>query len=287
MVLAAAVLGVPQQPPTAAAPAAVETNPVGKELFPDGVLTPPDERYKVRLEPSVFFVAPGGTLRLPGSSTATLKLENVDLDRPRMSPFAELHVRSGDWRVSLSGFAVSLNDVVTFAPQAGQIGGLAFAAGSRINSSINFATGDCLVARELGAPDSISGKRDPDLAVSFEAFGGLRFYDVSFNFDLPGGSLGADQFFLQPVVGLKSTLNVVEKFTIDVQMSVGGFTDGADHSSLSYDILVGFMYRPVENVGIQIGYRLYIFDLNDGPENARFDYQGAMAGVYGGVVVRF
>lgn len=260
---------------------------VSRELFPDALRTPVDEQYTIRFEPSVYFAAPGGTLRLPGSAAPKVKLESFDLDRPRLAPFGELHIRSGDWRVSLSGFAVSLDDVVSIATQSGQVGAAAFSVGNAIRSSIHFATGDVIIARELGAPDSISGKKDPGLAVSFEAFGGVRFYDVAFEFTTPTSTVSGDEFFVQPIVGLKSTLSVAEKVTIDVQLAMGGFNDGREHSSMSYDILVGFMYRPVQNVGMQVGYRLYIFDLKDGPETSRFDYRGAVAGLYGGVVVRF
>lgn len=261
----------------------------GHELFPDERLTPVDQRYTIQFEPSVFYAAPGGEFRLPGSSSAAavVKLQDLNLDQPRASPFGELHIRSGDWRVSLSGFEVSLNDEASSAPAAGQVGSLSFNGGDRISSSISFASGECVVARELGAPPAISGKLDPDLALGIEAYGGVRFYDVSLGVTTPTGTASAEQFFLQPIVGVKATLDIVQKFTIDLQTGMGGFSDGNGHTSISYDILAGFMYRPVENVGIQVGYRMFIYTLKDGPESGRFDYRGAVAGLYAGLVFKF
>lgn len=285
VVLTAQALGAPPEPVKDAAAPELR----GRELLPDARLTPKEERYTIRFEPSVWYAAPGGKLRMPGApaSAPQLLLEDFNLDRPRLSPFGELHVRSDDWRVSISGFAVSLNNQASQASQAGQVGPVPFAAGDRFISSVSVASGDCVIARELGAPDSINGTRDPTLAVSFEAFGGVRFYDISFDFAAPAGATHINEFFIQPVAGLKSTLNVTSQVTIDVQLGAGGFTDGRDHASLSYDILVGFMYRPTENLGLQVGYRLFIYNLNDGPDTAKFEYRGATAGVYGGLVFRF
>jgi hypothetical protein len=255
----------------------------------DPLLTPPNERYTLRFEPSAFFAAPGGKLRLAGSPIGgdTVRLENLDLDVPRISPFVELHLRSDNWRFSVSGFETSLHDRGSVQLQSGQIGTLLYNPGDQLTSSMNFGTGEVVVARELGAPDSISGKKDPDFSVGFEAYGGFRFYDVSFDIRGPGGSVNADEFFVQPIVGVKTTMSIIDRFTFDVQLGVGGFMEGAGKHSHSFDILVGFMYRPTTNLGVQIGYRLFIYDLQDGPATERFEYRGAVAGLYGGLVLRF
>lgn len=262
----------------------------GDELFNDGELKVPDaEKYTIRFEPSLYYASPGGKVLLPGSpgGNNAMHLEDLNLDSPRLSPFGELHVRSGDWRVSVSGFAVSLSDRGSIAPDDRTAGPFPYASGDLLTSSINFASGDIVAAFQMGAPDAISGKRDPAFAVGFETLFGLRFFDVDFEVQTPTGTASGGGFFVQPIVGAKATMSVGHDITIDVQTDLGGFMEGPDKNSLSTNILVGFAYRPTPNVGVQVGYRLFIFDLNDGQEAERFEYRGAVAGLYMGLEVRF
>jgi hypothetical protein len=255
----------------------------------DDLLTPAPDRYTFRFEPSVLYGAPGGELLLPGSPAGTVKAElaDLDLDEPRMSPYGELHLRTGDWRVTMSAFVVSLNDVATTATVASQLGPVPIAPGDRIVSSMDFSMGELLVARQLGQPERFNGAFDIDFAMGFEAFGGLRFYHVAFDFTAPAGSVSADELFIHPIAGGKVTMNVLRKFDIDLQVAIGGFPTGGDRSSISVEILNGYTYRPIENVGVQIGYRLSFYSLRNGSGTSEFDYSGAVAGVFAGVVVRF
>lgn len=262
----------------------------GADDLRDALLTPPTERYKLRFEPSVYYAAPGGKLRLPGapSNVDSARLENLDLDVPRTSPFLEIHARADDWRISVSGFDVTLRDRGSVQTQSGVIGSLAYSAGDQLTSSMTFATGEVVLAHELGAPESLSGRKDPDFCIGFEAYGGFRFYDLTFDIRGPGGSITADQFFLQPIGGVKATMSIINRFTFDVSIGAGGFVEGAGKHSHSFDIVAGFMYRPLgENFGVQVGYRLFIFDLQSGSESSRFEYRGAVAGLYAGLVLRF
>jgi hypothetical protein len=258
-------------------------------LFEDDLLTPPPDRYTIRFEPSAFYAAPGGELILPGSPPGTIEadLADFDLDKPRMSPYGELHLRRGDWRATLTSFAVSLDDVATTAVTAGQLGPLAIGAGDRVVSSMDFAMGELLVARQLGGPDRFNGIIDPDFAMAVEAFGGARFYHVAFDFEAPAGSVSADEFFIHPICGAKFTMNILRRFDIDLQVAFGGMLTGGDRSSFSIEILNGYTYRPIENVGVQIGYRLSFYSLNSGSGTSAFEYTGAVAGIFAGVVIRF
>jgi hypothetical protein len=259
------------------------------EQLRDEVLTPPAERYKVQFEPAAFYASPGGKVFLPGAPAGVgpVKLETVDLDIPRMSPFAELHVRSDNWRLTASGFGVRLSNRESVQTQSGSIGSLAFNPGDTLSSSMTFASGEIVAAHGLPVPASIDGTKHAEFAVGLEAYGGVRFYDVTFDFEGTEGSAHADEFFVQPIGGLKLTLSIIDQFTIDAQVGAGAFSEGGSKTSTSFDILVGFMWRPVHNVGVQIGYRLFIYDLKDGQSESRFQYEGAVAGIYGGIVVRF
>ena len=82
-------------------------------------------------------------------------------------------------------------------------------------------------------------------------------------------------------------MNIVDRFDIDLQVLAGGFDAGRGHSSFSIEIVNGYTYRPIENVGVQVGYRLSWYSLQDGSDVNRFDYTGAVAGLFAGVVIRF
>ena len=51
--------------------------------------------------------------------------------------------------------------------------------------------------------------------------------------------------------------------------------------------MVGFQWDPTANFGAQIGYRQLLFGLEADDAPAEFAWQGGLAGVYAGAVVRF
>lgn len=248
--------------------------------------------WTFQFEPATWYVAPGGKLRLPGSA-ATGNGDKVDLsafnvDSPRLAPYGELHVRRGDWRLAFSAFRVATDDRGAVMQSGGQLGTLMFSAGDRIESSLDLTSADVLAAYRFFHPRK--GDRDEGgftYVPMLEAHGGFRLYDVDFDARGPGGSTSGDAFFVEPFIGARFSMDLAEQFTIDVQTSVGAFNDGGDRSTVSWNALVGFQWHPVENVGIQVGYRQLAFSLIDGASPARFDWRGAAAGLYFGAVIRF
>jgi hypothetical protein len=90
-----------------------------------------------------------------------------------------------------------------------------------------------------------------------------------------------------PIIGGKLTMDITRRFTIDLQTTFGYFTDGGDKASFTWDIFPGFTYYPLENVGLQIGYRQLLYRLESGTKDQPFEWAGAMAGIYGGLSIRF
>lgn len=245
--------------------------------------------WDVQFEPTTWFVAPGGRVRMPGAPVGVrdLRLEQVNLDNPRFSPYGELHVRSGEWRFSLSSFATSQSDRGVVYARPDWIGPHFVTAGETVTSSFDFASVELNVGYRIPIPDTLVGRGGRDFRGSLEAIGGLRLYRLGFEFDTPHGVVSHDDTLLEPLIGLRYTMEIREQFNIDVQVSLAGFDDGAHRSSVSYDIISGFSYRPVENVGINIGYRQLAYDLRTGREIDQFQYSGALAGLFAGVVIRF
>jgi hypothetical protein len=245
--------------------------------------------WTVQIEPSTWFVAPGGSLRLPGApvTAGRIRMELVNLDSPRLSPFGEVHFRTGEWRFAASGTALTLQDRGAIYDRTDWFGPIRVRPGEQVFSTIEFATAELNLGYRIPIPDTLVGQGGRDFRGSLEAIGGMRLYDLMFRFETPHATTSHSDFFLEPIVGVRYTMEVRERFNIDVQVSVGGFDDGGHRNTFSWDIMSGFSYRPVENVGVQIGYRQLAYNLASGGGEDRFHHRGAIAGLFGGVVIRF
>lgn len=249
-----------------------------------------DDKWTVRFEPSVYYVAMSGTATLPRAAGSTgpnpsVRLAEINADEPRLSPAGEINLRKGDWGIAVRGFGFSSSgDATTTAP--GQLGDVIFAQGDVVNRALDFnafeieATYTLLKNKIRPLDDGTYGIR-PRL----DLVGGVRLYDV----DLRLSSLGAnaissqnDEIFVQGEVGIKGTLEIYDHFTVDLQVDAGGGADG-----YSFDILVGGSWKPINNFGVQIGYRALFFDVDSGSGDSKFKLEGAAQGLYAGIVLEF
>jgi len=264
------------------------------------------KRWTLRFEPGVWFVAPGGDIKMPqlggggggdelgvasigpGDRDFT-KLNDLELDRPEASPAGEIHLGFGDWRFCLRGFSSS-TDADATATGGGSINGLSFVEGDEIESSLDFLAAEAEVGYSLyrNTPRQSGTGRDV-LRTNLEAVAGVRLYDVDWeigNTSSGAESLEAQESFFEPLIGGRFAMEFYEEFDLDFQLTVGGLPLG-DDSSFSVDVLAGFTWRPFENFGVQIGYRQLLFDLQSGEDTQEFEYDGALAGLYGGVLFQF
>lgn len=261
-------------------------------------IAPLPDPWVLKFEPSVWYVATNGDLLLPGSAGSgngqSIPVADLNLDSPRASPMGELQVRRGDWRINIGGLGFSTGDRGSRASAPGQIGGAAFAAGDTIESSIDFTTlsidGAYAFHRfEHGTLDS-GGTR---IRSSLAALAGVRALDIDIQAQVftpgssaPSGSTGGDDFHAHPYGGLRWEMDLVEQFTVDLSGSIGGMTLG-DSQSWSTDIIVGFQWNPTPHFGAQIGYRQLLFGTESGEAPSEFSWNGGLAGVYAGAVLRF
>jgi hypothetical protein len=257
---------------------------------PDGIEAADSSLYKdwtLRFEPSVWYAAPAGELHLSGEPLGTpdTGIENLNLDSPRLSPFGEFHLRASDrWRFTLCAFAFQAEDRGATMESPGFLGPIAVSAGDRVESSLTFASGEAAAAWRI--PYEL-GRQFEDFEARIELIGGTRFTHFDLDVSAPAGGISEEHFFLEPIVGAKLSMDITERFSVDLQ-STFGFWGAGDKSSFSWDILVGFMYFPIDNVGVQIGFRQYFVDLqNEGDGDTDFEYTGALAGLYGGISIRY
>ena len=91
--------------------------------------------------------------------------------------------------------------------------------------------------------------------------------------------------FVQPMVGVRAGLEIVEKFNIDLKVATGALPGNT--RSFTWDVEPCFTWRPWKNVGFHIGYRNLFMNVRSGKDDARFSWRGTMAGLYFGVTGRF
>jgi hypothetical protein len=265
----------------------------------------PDPSWTVQIEPSFWYVSPSGKVKLPVNSGTggagfttpgdSVRVDDLNLDTPRFEPSGEIHLSSGRWRVTFSGADYSLDRHDTVADSSFRLGSVVVAPGDTLDvdfhlTTVELTAGYRVWGRVFSSPEFTE---KPENAVESLArvyvIGGARIYDVGFDVARTSGayaSADADEFFGEPIVGIRIEADLARNFTLDAQVTGGGLPAG-DTTSYSVDIQAGFQWRPHPNVGVQIGYRQLAYWLSDGSDEDEFSYDGRLAGLFAGLVIRF
>lgn len=247
--------------------------------------------WHVQIEPMVRFTAPAGEIRLPGGTTrgSLVELEDINLNSPRLMPGFDLSLRRNEWRLNAIGLFYDTDGQIATAEDDLNLGTVFVARGQRTTLAHTYAQIDVRLARTI-LDRPISPRIDAQghkVRFRLDTEVGLRVYDFEFeieNLDT-GDRYTDDRTFLEPHAGFKGALNVFEDVTIDLYTNFGLWP--FDPSSFSWDIGVGFQWRPVEYFGAQIGYRSTIFILNEGDGADEFEWSGSYQGLYAGLQFRF
>lgn len=263
--------------------------------------------WNVQVEPLLWYWSPSGRIRLPatsgsggasaggfGDSGSRVKVAELNLDSPRFSPAGEVHLSIDRFRVSFSGAGYEINRDQSQADESFRLGASEVVAGDTLDVDFEFITAELTLGYNVWSKDFAAdtdasrGLAAKPLVLRTYLLGGVRMYhtDISVRNVSAGTSADASEWFAEPILGARAEVEINEVFTIDLQLS-GGYWADSDKSASSIDVAVGFMYRPHPNVGLQIGWRQVAFDLNDGEGVSEFEFDGRMAGVYGGIVLRF
>jgi len=244
------------------------------------------QEWKFQFEPSAWYAGASGKVRIAGapSGASTVRINDLNLDNPRLTPAGELHVRTGNWRFGFGTFFFSQNRFQTMAV-GGQLGSVVFTPGNQVYSKMEQDEYVPVVGYEFW-------RREPEQSDAvkvlgrLEVFGGARLDDVQFSFTQGAAAASQSEFFGQAILGIKGSLELDEQFSIDLETSAGGWPGGSDYA-WSWDITVGFMWRPIPNVGVQVGYRNLVNELRSGSGSDEFYYNGGLAGLFFGAVIRF
>lgn len=261
---------------------------------PDAKFWQREDRWTARFEPGAWYTGLSGDIRLPRTAAgsnpkAGLRALNQD-GGSYLTPFGEVNIRKGDWSFAVRGFVWGSDQ--TAVGVDGRVGDVEIEDGDDVFSSIEVANAD-LEVRYTFTPAQAERLR-PGRArarTRLDAMGGLRMHDVDMMVQnlTPGAPVtedSADELFMTPVVGLKGSIEFYDQFSIDLQLAVGGLPWG-DQQSMVGDVLVGGTWKPVENFGVQLGYRALFFDFSSGEGSQAFELTGSLQGLYGGIVIEF
>lgn len=241
-----------------------------------------ERSWVVEFEPAAWYTSPGGMVVMPGGS-AEADLADVNLDSPRLSPFAEVRVRGGEWSLELSGYGYEASGRGSISSGMA-VGGLVIPAGSPVEASL----GACSFEAALGyrVHEFRSEGERGDVELTLDVTGGVRAHALDLEVTGAGGRAEFDGVFAEPTVGMWMRFEFSRGLSLDVDASVGGmFLENS--TSISWDILVGFRWDLGNGLAAQGGYRQHAFLLEEGEGIDRFRWRGAMAGVYAGMVFRF
>lgn len=251
----------------------------------------PRTSWHVQFEPKVRYVGPAGDVSIPGagSPAMTVDLADLDLNAPKLMPGFDLSLRRGRFRVNAIGLFYEIEDRTARADEAFALGSVAFAPGQRSSVDHDYAQIDFRFAYTLldEAFRPLANRLGHRARVRVDAEAGLRIYDFEFEYEnLDTGARGADdRTFFEPHAGFKASFDIFEELTVDLYTNFGAWP--FDAQAYSWDIGVGFQWRPVDYFGLQIGYRSTMFLLNEGTGADEFEWNGSYQGLHAGIQFRF
>ncbi len=254
-------------------------------------LVAPAPAWRVQAEPVMWFASPAGRLRMPGATRGDrIRLSSLNLDSPQASVAGELHLRSDRWRFFLSGAENSL-DRRTIADDTFALGDVDVSPGDPLNVSFEWVSVEALAGYKLWDRDfraaSVRADRAIPVSIRVDGLAGLRADDIGFGVrEAGGGASQVDEIFVTPVIGARAEVELLDDFTIDLQVTGGVYAD-SDTSSTALDVVLAFHWRPHPNVATQIGWRQSLVGFTSGSGAREFDYGGTVAGVQAGIVIRF
>jgi len=286
----------PARPESAApsdAPLSTSPSPSDAQTTPaDGVTASVGSDWTIEINPRLWWVSPSGDLKLPGGQPDKVDVKHLDLDTPEFTPAGSFAINADRFRFTFLGATYS-RSADSAADSAFQLGGLNIAGGDQLDTDFDFSIFDLTVGYRFYSRDFKETTRNKaeaaDLKLDLYALAGARLYDLDIQVRQSGsgsGRAGIDEFFIEPIIGVRSEMTIIRDFTMNLQLDGGGFGD-SDQSSFSFNISVDFQWRPAPWIGVQIGWRQVLYSFSDGSGVQEFEYDGAMAGLFTGVVFKF
>ncbi|GAB4383318.1 MAG: hypothetical protein Kow0022_02820 [Phycisphaerales bacterium] len=254
--------------------------------------------WTLSFEARAWYAAPAGDLTLPGGSVGgdEIDLDLLNMDSPKLTPSGELRFQRGRVRIGLSGSAFSADRASTVATTQ-TLGAVAVWAGERAQLDFSHWSFETQALYEVFSyvDGSTSDGRDA-VRVRGLLGGGVRVSALDLNFRVtptdPGrtGSetlaVGYDGTFAELMIAGAFEIDLDENWFISVEGS-GGWFGLDDRTSSSFSIQPTLAWHPNPHVGVEVGYRMLIHRMEDGSAPSQFEWSGSLAGLFGGLSVRF
>ncbi|MEO0629457.1 MAG: hypothetical protein AAFY46_01855 [Planctomycetota bacterium] len=237
--------------------------------------------WLAEVEANVWYASPGGDISIGG--TQLTGTAGFNLDSPRATPMVEAHLRYDPWTFTIRGSLLDVGARTTLT-QAETLGAATFAAGDSVSSGYRL---DEVVFRggyrvyQFDADANARGR--PMLSVGVDLKGGLRLYDGTFGVEGPVSSAGVSFTHVEPLIGFTADIAFDDRYEIQLQNTYGGLPTIDDRSSFTFDLQATFKYRFLDNAAVQLGYRIRRNVL----VGSDYELDGAVAGVFAGLTVRF
>ncbi|TVQ61504.1 MAG: hypothetical protein EA379_06090 [Phycisphaerales bacterium] len=220
--------------------------------------------WKIQFEPAVWYAALGGDLNVRGAGRADAG--DLNISDPEANPFGELHFRADDLTFTLSGFGFSVD-------------GRSSALGET-HTSVDLASVDATIGHNVWRWNP--GNDASDVHLGLHVYAGARMFHMDFEQRIDGQRLTDSDVWVHPIVGGKLEAELTRRFSADLALDAG-VMPVSSRESYSVSVIVGFQWRPHDNVGAQIGFRQMFFEV----DNDDTKFTGSLGGLIGSLVIRF
>lgn len=277
------VAGLACIPLSLGAPSLAQSSEVGAEPL----AVHPGRAWTIQFEPMLWAPALRGDLRVPGGPT--FDVESLNLDESRLAPAGEVTIRADKWSFFFSGFGFSYDETANARETIIAAGPVTIAPGQAVRSELDFYSFQATVGYEVFSNffDEPDDHPEDEVRLSLDVFGGVRYFDA--NLDLTplagAGSAMNDGQWVQPIGGVRLTIDLPYRTGVEVSLDGGGW--GGDQSSFAWNIAAAFYWAFHENAGLEIGFRNLASDLQDGEGANEFNFDAALMGLFGSVIIRF
>lgn len=252
-------------------------------------------RWTIRATGSVWFPSLNGEQVLRGGPKFDIDI--VDQPDVQIAPRYELAFRRDRWTLITSGFRFNIDQSATVQDEPLISGPTTLNPGDEVNYRIEYWSFDLIAAyRLMEVPlDNLSGRGpaiDPfqvpqdGVGLFFDVLGGARVWHLDYTMDEIGGSNLIDQrsTWVDPLLGMRMLLDLPYGYGLELRGDVGGFGLG---SEFAWNVEVSFQTQITENIGAEIGFRHLQTRYESGSGADRFEWDVAIAGLYGSVLIRF
>jgi len=254
--------------------------------------------WTISLEARAWYPAPSGDLTLPGGSALddAVDLADVNMDSPRVIPYGEIRLQRGKWQIGLaaSTFSAEASAVMTTTRTLGAVPTFAGETTHLDFSHWSFETRG--LYQLFSYVDGSTADGRDRVRIRGLAGAGVRASAVDVDFRVvPTSSArtGAETLsvsyegtFVELMAAGALEIDLSERWFISVEAS-GAFSGLDDRTSSSFSIEPTFAWHPTPNLGVEVGYRMLIHRMEEGPSPSDFEWAGSLAGIFGGVSLRF